>query len=426
MALRSSHTLLFTTLMATTSALATVAQAQSSRTLGQRGFDQQFQRAEKDTSRFDDGEIAAAGIAVAPGARVYTGAAVMGGSDSNLDQRSSNAKRSSFGEAELGSAIVVTREESQTTALARGSFARYGDYDFRPDRWNAGALVDHLVKMSDAWKLHIGGFYEADRIDIDRPAYAGGYLQLQRTLPGTSTFVRVRSMHTGYGNDVGSVIGTGLLSEVDKSYSNLRTEASTGTIFRKNEGVAPYLEVAAATIDFTQQINTAVLNRDSREVYGIAGLRITASPQLRFDLGGRINDRRLDDPNMRNHTSGFFDGKIVWTPRDDLSVEFNVGRTYTDPIATAALFTDRTAADVNINAKITEKIKAEVDVGVEKLDQIGASKHYDGRFANGRIGYQIAPRTEVFSVVKVETIKDSTTGETSNRNVYGAGVKVGF
>jgi hypothetical protein len=91
-----------------------------------------------------------------------------------------------------------------------------------------------------------------------------------------------------------------------------------------------------------------------------------------------------------------------------------------------ALFTERTAADVQVTAKLGEKVKARVEVGMAKLDQIGLNKHFDERYIEGRVGYQLNTRVELFTTAKAEEIKDSAAADAIERVRVGAGVKVGF
>jgi hypothetical protein len=329
---------------------------------------------------------------------------------------------------EAGAALVVSREHSQTTAIARGGIAQYG-FDFRPTRWDAGFVLDHYVRLADAWKLHVGGFYELNEVDIDRPSYAGGYVQFSRNAAETDSFFRVRSMETGYGNAVGTVLQSGFLSEVDRSFTNVKTEASTGLLVGKNRTLAPFFEVGAANIEFTHQTSSAVLDRNAHEAYGIVGVRWTISPQLRIDLGVRGNERELNGSitsSGGSYSSGYFDGKIVWAPNDRFFVELNLDRKNADPLSANALFTERTAAEFHATSKLTERISAEMSGGLVKHDQIGLTQHFDERFLHGRVSYKLSDRAVLFSIVKSEAVKDSVTDLTSHRLRVGAGVKVGF
>jgi hypothetical protein len=288
-----------------------------------RGFDARFRAADKNRDRLktedasdapNDGSVKddASDEIKSPVSRMkfYSGAAVLGGYDSNIDLNKDKGAGAGFGMVDLGIASVVSTENGETTAIARGSFARH-DIEFRPDRWDGGFLVDHYMKMSGGWKVHAGGFLERNEIEIDRPMYAGAYMQFARNAATQDAFVRLRSMQTQYGNPISTPLSPGFLSDVDASFTNTRSEASVGMLLQKDRALAPFFELAAARIDFTNQIDKAVLNRNATEFYGIAGVRITLNPKLHIDLGGRFNNRDLEDSRLASHTGAFFDGKVV-------------------------------------------------------------------------------------------------------------------
>lgn len=419
------HFTLFAALSACIVSVIPEATAQSPGTRTTRSFDGHFRRVERDKSLAGDDGLEKAGLAIAPGVRAYAGAAVVGGYDSNPDGSSGARDKAGFGLVELGTALVFDGQSSQTTALARGSFARY-DMDFRPDRGDATVLLDHYVTLPEGWSFNFGAFHQLDHFEIDRPSHSGGYALFSRRTEAFETFVRLRSLHTGYGNAVGTVLPQGFLSEVDSSFSNIRSEAATGVLLFKNRFIAPFAEIGAAHVDFTRQVDPNVLDRDARDLYGIAGIRVTFSPQLRFDLGARTNHREFERAAISDHSSTFLDGKVVWTPHDRFYAEVNIDRTFTDPMAAGSLLTERTAAELHLNAKLTDRLYAEIDAGVVRNDQVGIDRRFDERYAQGKIGYHIDKRTEVFSFVKGETVKEKPSGDESDRMVFGAGVKIGY
>jgi hypothetical protein len=418
---------------------ATGAAAQSFTSRSDRGFDAQFRQADKTRDKLksagtqsdtaaqeaasestDDGDEKPANRM-----KFYSGAAVLGGHDSNIDMTKTNGAGSGFGMVDVGVASVVTRESSETTAIARGSFQRQ-NLELRPERWDGGFLVDHYMKMSGGWKAHLGGFIERNEIENNRPMYAGAYMQFAKNAKTEDAFVRVRSLQTLYGRTEGEVVNAGFMSDVDASFNHTKTEAAVGMLVLKDRALAPFFEVSAARVEFTNQVNTALLNRNAYEVYGIAGVRLTINPKLRIDVGGRVNSRELEDTRVSHHTSAYFDGKIVWAPSEMVDIEFNIERKNTEASTAGALFTERTQADLQVTAKLNDKLKVRGEVGIAKLDQIGLNKSFEERYVEGRIGYQVSKRAELFAMAKAETVKDSETADVIDRVRVGAGVKVGF
>jgi hypothetical protein len=141
--------------------------AQTSPIRTDRSFDASFKSMAREKSKAAEQETPVAGVVVAPGTRYYAGAALLHGYDSNVDLDTTGRQSSSFGLLDLGAGLLFQRGNSETAIVARGSFSYY-DIDFRPERWDAGGLVDHHVKIDDAWRATIGGFFIADQIDISR------------------------------------------------------------------------------------------------------------------------------------------------------------------------------------------------------------------------------------------------------------------
>ncbi len=180
-------------------------------------------------------------------------------------------------------------------------------------------------------------------------------------------------MYRDYRDPVGIVRPDrdGEVLEIDKSFSNSRHEASAGVLVHKDRMFAPYVQAGGGIVDFKNQLDESVLDRDGRDVFATAGVRVRFSPQLHIDLGGRINHRELDDKLVREHTAGFFDGKLVWTPGPRTYVEFNVERTFEEPESAGALFTEQTAAQLYVNLKVSDSIDATISGGYVYKDQIG-------------------------------------------------------
>ena len=358
-----------------------------------------------------------------PGITLYTGLAATHGYDSNLDLVSTNPKGASFNGVEGGAAVVERRGANETTVALRGSSATY-TLDYRPERWDAGLLIDHHMALQNGLTMTVGGFYYRDEIDTDRSQRLAGYMLLERSRDTSDAFLRIRSLNRDYLNAVGAALPAGSLFDVNSSFSNVRTEAVVGTLLRKDQRIAPFFQVGVAAIDFTKQIDTAVLNRNSREVFGIAGLRFTLSPTLHADIGGRVNGRDIDDTRVSHHSSAFFDGKLVWSPSDKFFVELNIDRTNEDPLAATALFSEETAARLFVTTKPTDRINATISGGFVRQDQIGASLHYDERYLEGKIGYKVALNAEIFLFGKAAEVTDSATRETSEVRRIGIGFKL--
>lgn len=249
---------------------------------------------------------------------------------------------------------------------------------------------------------------------------------MNRDLPTHDLFLRIRTMNRDYLDRIGTTRTNGDLIEIDRTFSNTRTETSAGVLLAKDRFLAPYIQTGVAAIDFTKQANEQTLDRDGNEVWGVAGFRLTFAPQLYADVGGRVIHRDLDDRRVGEHTTGFFDGRIVWNPGDWLYAEINVDRTLEDPEATGALLTERTATQLYLKAWMSGRLYAVVTSGYVRNEQIGVDRRFNDLYLDTRIGYAVSPKLEVFGIAGAARSKDSADVETADRFRVGLGVKFGY
>jgi hypothetical protein len=404
------------------------ATAQEVRSRTDRGYDDQFTSMAKARERMPKDDAAEGGFALSPSMRIFTGAALLQGYNSNPDLVSSAQRGAWFYGTDVGAALVARGAQSETVILARGAYYRY-DLDDRPDRYDSLGLIDHHARLSEHWRLTLGGFLYRDSIDLDRSDRSAAYVQVARTVESHDLFVRMRTLNRTYLNGIGSTASDGGVFEVDETFSNTRTETAAGIFLAKAQMVSPFFQSGVAHVDFTKQANEAVLDRDARDIWGIAGVRVTLSQQVRLDVGVRSNHRRLDQQSLARFDATGFDGKLVITPGPVTYIEVNVDRTFEEPFAADALFTDRSAIRAYASQGFTEQLKGSVSAGLVKHDQIGANFAYREHYVDGRLGYMVSPRTEVFMQGKTQRVRQeggASDGDVATNNSVGVGVRVGY
>ena len=338
------------------------------------------------------------GVAIADGVHVVAEAAIATGYDSNIDHLVSNREAGIFGLTDFGFALIAGQDTAQTTVVARGGY-QYHDIDYRPDRWDAGVLVDHYRLIASDTSLNFGGFFLHDDIDSDANERTAGYTQLAYNTSVAEVFWRGRALDSHY------LIAAGAPPEVnrffarDETFDHLRLESSAGALLLKDHRIAPFFEVGYANLDYTQEIDPAIFSRDGDEVWAIGGVRVALADRLHIDLGARYNQRWLDDPTIRSFDTVFFDGKLVWTPSDTLYVELNVDRSFLEPIVDTALLTESTAFSFLANARIDRWTTLKLEFGHIVEDQIGAPDKFKHIYGEARLTHEIADRTELFASI---------------------------
>ena len=389
----------------------------------------------------------AGGLPIGADTRLYTGLAVGGGQEGNIDQRFINQSDGAYGFVDAGGAIISGPASSQTTAIVRGSL-QYHDIDFRPERWDAGILIDHLETLAPGLVLNTGGFFLHDDIDISKADTSSGYYELKNTQTDYEAFLRGRALRVHYLTAVGAV-DTGAIFAADESESYNRFEQSAGILLMPQSRIAPFVEGGFAYNDYFHKLQQAaqappfpdpddptvllfpdppdaVINRQSSDGWAVAGLRIQITNTLRLDLGGRVNQRWLETSAHDDHTSGFIDAKLVWQPSEQLFVEFNIDRTLIEPYSADAYVTDLTSYTVYVSAQVDPRTRLTFDSGVLDADQIGSLDRFKEYYAGGKLAYALDQRTELFTEVYATHIINTATDEDGDRLRVAAGMKIGF
>ena len=363
------------------------------------------------------------GVLIADGVHLLAEGVAATGYDSNIDYRVSDVDGGAYGLIDLGLALTAGPQSAQTTAVARGGYG-YHDIESRPDRWDAGVLLDHYRQIAPDTTLNFGGFFLHDDIDVDANERAAGYYELAFNSATTDAFWRGRALHSHYLLPAGTAPLSNIFFNRDETFDHLRLEQSAGMLLLKDQRLAPFFEIGYANLDYTHQINPTLFSRDGDEVWAIGGVRVTLSDTLHADIGARYNQRWLDDPNIRSHDTVFVDGKLVWVPNDDLYVELNVDRSFLEPVVDTALLTESTTVSLLVNTKLDDLTALKFEIGHITEDQIGAPDKFQHIYGEARITRQIANRTEVFaSVLGYHTRNDASDLEADRVDVL-AGVRI--
>lgn len=401
--------------------MTSAAQAQSQLWID-RGYEAAFRQIGRDKTQTKD-VVAMDGVILAPGVRGFAGAAVLGGYDSNLDLiRPSDG--GGYVEVELGAGLLVDSAMGQTIALTRGTFAHH-DITYRSERTSGGALIDHHKRLGDNWGLTLGTFAFADRLDIDRNDRVAAYAQLDQNLPTQDLFIRFRALDREYLNAPGTTLPNGNVLDVNRTFSNTRTETAAGILILKDQRLAPFVQVGVANVDFASPTAAATIDRDATEVWGIAGVRISLTKDLRADVGARSNHRSFADSRNASYSGTGFDGKLVWTPSDAVYAEFNVDRTFEDPLVAGALLTDRTSYQAYLRARLTQRLMLIGSAGWLRQEQVRLGRHIEDAYAEGRLEYSVSPMVRLIGFTGIASTWDSIDRIDVDKARIGAGFVIG-
>ena len=98
----------------------------------------------------------------------------------------------------------------------------------------------------------------------------------------------------------------------------------------RNWPAAPYLEISAARVQYTDQPAPSLVNRSADDYHLKTGVRWTLSPTVTA-TGWRFNERNTEDRFVPSYHSYFFDGGFIWQPSPAFLFQANVERFIGEP-----------------------------------------------------------------------------------------------
>lgn len=384
-----------------------------------RGFSKRFESFQAETrsaaggtrrDMFPAPDTPVPGVVIGPDTRFLAEGFIGTGYDSNLDTLI-NADGGAFGLGEVGAAIVTGPHTAETTALVRGSFA-YHDIEVRPERWDVSTLIDHYRVLNENVAVNVGGFYVRDDIDTDPNQRISGYVDWAYKAPTMEGFARTHAMRTEYLADLIGLPSNNRLFSRDRTFDHNFVEQSFGVLIAKDRLLAPFFQVGYANLNYFNQTNTAVFNRDGDDVWAIGGVRVNLTNTLHVDLGARFNERWLQDPNKKSHATTYFDGKLVWTPTDRTYFEIDAERFFSEPIAELALFTESTVYSALVVHRFDDATRIKAEIGYIEEDQIGVPDLFRHIYGHVELAHRLEKHTELFGAfTSYNTVERSTNNE---------------
>lgn len=374
-------------------------------------------------------DLSGLGHVIAPGVVFVPTLTMEAGNNSNPDLLFSNAEASPYGLANLTGVFGFIRETGATTLTFRGTSLEYDGDVSGSTRWDAGVALDNAYVVAPNLLATFGGYYLRDEISRVVSNSEGGYGQLSYNVQDFEGFARLRLNQIGY---LGAVAGssgqtaTQIAMLQPSQYDVQRAEAVSGFILYPRKRIGFYSELGGANLDYYSQGAESVLDRDATEFWLLGGLRFNLHPSIVLDTGWRFNARDTEDPVTGNVTSNFFDGRLTWTPLENLQIVMEADRSFQEPISTSGVVGDK----IHYGASLYYKMRPDVEISGsarhDLIDQLGDVEDYHETGISASVSYLWNEKIVIYGVVDQTHSEEQNSGETADRLQVGAGTRIQF
>jgi hypothetical protein len=360
------------------------------------------------------------------GTQVFIGTEA--GYDSNLDNDFKSPHASAYEMLQAGAlGSFKTDEASSYSYYLRGRNYWYNDLE-DGHRYDIDAAFGAKYDLSKTTALKLGTSYYRDAISEDRINLFKSFADIVNE--GETYRFRLRGdSRTEISFDEDDEQGTLDRDVFDVSRSRAfdftKNGATPSLLLRRKEMFAPFVIANYTNIDYIHQAEDPSIDRDANEVWGVAGVRVTLSPEFHVDLGARHNHREFDDDTTTEFDSTFFDGRFTWKIAAGSTLRGTIERQIKEPSTSFGLADDVTTYEINFDQKIGE-LTLTARTYLDLVKPIG--ENFDYYKYNWSLGvlYPVTPAADLYVDYYGRYVEEKVRDESYDRYRLGAGVKIKF
>lgn len=362
------------------------------------------------------GYVVGDGIVIAPTLQTEAG------HDSNPD-RLFNGESSAYGLVDGGVTLGIVGTGMATTVSLKGSYINYEGLD-RDDRFDAGGSVDTYYLIQPGHELTGGAFYLRDEINFTKNEVIGSYSEYNYTGELAEGFLTSRYSNVRYLNGDGNVPLTPLF--LNSSFDVEKFEQQGGFLFGRNQIVGIFVRGAYANVNYTDQRDESLVDRDGNDYWGVAGLRITFSPWLRADLGLRGNRRDIEDKTIGSVNTTGFDGALTWAPSAWFQLKLTADRYLGEPSAALSRVADTHQYAAQLQYRPIARATLSMRAAYREYDEIGSGFTFEEHTIVSDLSYDLTQGVQLYLAALYERTTIEQTEAEYDRFRIGAGTRIRF
>lgn len=359
----------------------------------------------------------AIGILVAPGISVTPSAFIEGGYDSNPD-RFGKADGSAFLRTGAGLGLSAVGERTIANLAASGSWMGFAE-DMAPHSRLSGTVRGNVThQLAPGWTVSATGLVDHDaskRIVADT---LGASTELGYRSDMYGAFLRGSFVDVEFDDARPAHKGKTVVSAFDAQKDQL----TAGGMLMPRNWVSPYIEGAAAKVNYGDEVPAVTIDRDGNDYYVKGGVRVVLSPQFRADLGWRWN--RRDVNSGTDFASDYFDGSLTWTPSRFFSLTASIEREIAEPSSTRGLMADAKSYELKANWLPIDRVGVSLSAQRSLNTDIGGDFAYHSTAFGAGVTYDYSSRVQFYSIAQYEYLDVDWHDEGYTRFKALAGVRL--
>lgn len=349
-----------------------------------------------------------------------------GGYDTNPDGLVARVG-SSFAKIETGGDVKAKSATETYIASVRARNFEYEGLE-RPHRWDFRAALEGQFDLPDQQTLKLGSSFLRDRYSLNQGDLYRGFVDYSRK--GENYRLRLQGKSELLSNEdhenPGDIDVDLFNAARGRAFDYLRSEGQVALLTFTQLMVQPFAIYNWADANYYNQVEDRSIDRNAREQFAIAGVRLQLDPSFRVDVGQRINERHFDDSEVHSFHSSFYDINVYWSPAEWLTITGVVERTIKEPSTALGLADDVRTYGATISWRLSPQFRINGDGFYDHIAAIGDTLVFDKYTARLSGTYEVTKNLELFVSMLGRWNKEETTGESYQRYRIGSGVRINF
>jgi hypothetical protein len=342
----------------------------------------------------------ATGFLLAPGVAFIPQAFTETGYDTNPNQTFFDQRGSAFIRSGAGFNLSTVSERIATAFTATGSMLDYfnGTLFDDPLRF-AGAVKGNVTYLvQPGMTLSSGAYFSYDGQSFIKAQTGGASVDWGYRDELISSVVHARFSSIEYLDQYGdgALISPLYLTSM---FNYNRSEATWTSLLGNNWRVAPYAEVSAARVDYTNQPDPAAVNRSADDYHIKSGVRLIISPEFSSDVGWRLNWRDTDDYRVPSYNSNFFDGSLTWRPSPLFLFAGSIERYIGEPSTEFGILADVRSYTLKATYLPVPGVSVSASGGWQVVNDIGSGLHYNSNFADAQLAWDYNNHVQFYTAL---------------------------
>ena len=243
------------------------------------------------------------------------------------------------------------------------------------DRFAGFVKADVTYLVVPGVTVSPGGFFNYDAQSFNKNQQAGGNIDLAYRDNFLLSALKLRYLDVEYLNSAPAGLVSPLL--LTAAYNYERADATWTGLIGSTWIAAPYGEVSAGRVNYTDQPKPNLIDRSADDYHAKAGVRFNVSPQFTADIGWRANQRDTDDRRITSYSSTYFDGALTWRPSPFFALTGAVERYIGEPSTYIGILADVRSYSVKASYLPVPGVTFNLGAGWQIVSDVGSGSHYE-------------------------------------------------